>query len=261
MHEIVSALGERWVATVVLLTVRIAAVLLLTPLLHAVSMPVLFRVLLVAGLACVIALPFGSTSATVPTEAGAFAAAVLREAAVGATLGLGILMGFAGFRAAGQLLDIQMGFGMAQLLDPAQGRASVLSATLGLLGAVFFFLVDGHHAVLRGVAYSVERFPLGAGWPGSAAAAPIAGQMAALFGLGFALAAPVVLALLLVEFALGTVSRNLPQMNMLAMGLPVKILVGLFALSMWTTAFQAPARQLYAGIYKTWILWFDGGQR
>ena len=260
MHELVAMFGAEWVTTVMLLAVRIAAMLLLTPVLYAVAMPATVRVLVVVGLACVLAMPLGNAASVAPSDPGALLLAVLREASVGATLGLGILIAFAGFTVAGRVIDVQVGYGMAQVFDPAtRTRVPMLSAVFGLLAAVFFFVIDGHHALLRGMAYSVERFPVGQGWSTAAAAQPLVRQMAALFALGFALAAPIVLGLLLVEFALGVVSRNLPQMNMLLMGIPVKILVGLLALSVWAVGFSAPAGRLYAGIYQTWMAWFAAG--
>lgn len=260
MHDLVTLFGAEWGTTVMLLAVRVAAMLLLTPVLYAVAMPVTVRVLIVVALACVIAMPFGD-AASVPTgDTGALLGAVLREAGLGATLGLGILLAFAGFALAGHLIDVQVGFGMAQVFDPAtRARVPVLSAAFGLLAMVFFFAIDGHHALLRGLAYSVERFPVGQGWTIAAAAEPLVKQMAALFALGFALAAPVVLGLLLVEFALAVASRNLPQMNMLLLGIPVKILVGLLALSVWAAGFSAPAARLYFGVYQTWMGWFSAG--
>jgi flagellar biosynthetic protein FliR len=257
MHELIAALGAPWVLAVLLLSVRIGALLLLTPVLHAVPVPLTVRLLLVVALSCVIAMPLAGTDSLDVLHAGGLLQAVLREAAIGATLGLGVLMAFAGFSLAGRLVDLQVGFGIAQVFDPAtRSQATVLSATFGLLAAVFFFVVDGHHALLRGIAYSVERFPLGRGASPGAAADPLLRGLAALFSLGFALAAPIVLTLLLVEFALGTVSRNLPQMNMLVMGIPVKIVAGLLALSAWASGFGVPAGRLYAGIYQAWQGWF-----
>lgn len=257
MSEIVPALGQDRIVAVLLLSVRIAAVLFLTPVLHAASMPATVRVLVVLGLACVVAMPLGPRTVPGVQDTAALVQAVLREAAVGATLGLGILVAFAGFAVAGRLIDVQVGFGFAQVIDPvSRMQVPALSATFALFATVVFFLVDGHHALLRGVAYSLERFPLGQPLGLAGAAEPVTRQAAALFTLGFALAAPVVLVLLLVEFALGVVSRNLPQMNMIVMGIPVKILVGLFALSVWANGFSAPAGRLYAEIYKAWTGWF-----
>jgi flagellar biosynthetic protein FliR len=260
MNELVNVLGQDRILTVLLLSVRIATVLLLTPVLYAAEMPAMVRVAIILGLACVVAMPFARPAAVAVADVGTLAQAVLREAAVGATLGLGILMAFAGFSLAGRLVDVQVGYGMGQVFDPlTRTRTPVLSAVFGLFATVFFFVVDGHHALVRGIAYSVERFPVGQPIAAAGAAEPLAGQMAALFTLGFALAAPVVLALLLVEFALGVVSRNLPQINMLVLGIPVKIVVGLLALSVWATAFNAPAGRLYAGIARTWSGWFAAG--
>jgi len=262
MQHLVSSLGMPWVAAVLLLATRIAAVLFLTPVVYAVNVPALMRLLLVAALACALALPFGGQAQVVLRDTGALFAALAREAAIGATLGLGVLLAFAGFSLAGRLVDVQVGFGIAQVFDPlTHARIPIVSALFGLLAALFFFLVDGHHALLRGVAYSVERFPVGGAWVLQGAAEPMVRQGTGLFTLGFALAAPVVLGLLLLDFVLAVVSRNLPQMNVFLIGLPLKIIVGLGALSVWAAGFDAPARRLYQGIYQAWSAWFAGGPR
>jgi flagellar biosynthetic protein FliR len=257
MRELVGMLGEGWIVAVLLLSTRVAAALLFTPVLYAAAMPALVRVLLVVALSCALALPFAHAAGATPADWMALAAAGVREATLGATLGLGVLVAFAGFALAGRLLDVQVGFGMAQVLDPlTRSRVPVLSSLFAVLAAVFFFLVDGHHALLRGLAYSIERFPPGQGAAFTTAGDAIAREVAALFGLGFALAAPVILALLLVEFALGVLARTLPQMNVLLLGLPVKIVAGLLALSLWIAGFGAPASRLYAQIAKAWAAWF-----
>ena len=262
MQQLVAHLGMAWITAVLLLATRISAVLLLTPVLYAVNVPPLLRLLLVIALACALALPFGAQAQVVLQDTGALFGAMLREAAIGATLGLGVLLAFAGFSLAGRLVDVQVGFGISQVFDPlTRARIPVVSAVFGLLAALFFFLVDGHHALLRGIAYSVERFPIGGGWVPGAAAEPMVRQGAGLFTLGFALASPIVLGLLLLEFVLAVVSRNLPQMNIFLLGLPLKIMVGLLALSAWATGFGVPARRLYQGIYDAWSAWFAGGTR
>jgi flagellar biosynthesis protein FliR len=259
---LVPAEGVAWLATMLLLSTRIAALLLLTPILYAASLPVLVRVLLSVGIACVLSLPFAAPAGEVPADVGQLVQALLRETAIGATLGLGILMAFGGFALAGRLVDVQIGFGLAQVFDPlTRSRVPVLSSAFSLFAAVFFFLVNGHHAVLRGIAYSVERFPVGQAWRLSAAAEPLAREGAALFALGFALAAPVVLALLLVDFALGAIARNLPQINMLLLGVPLKVVAGLLALAVWAGTFGAPAARLYEQIYRTWTAWLAVGAR
>lgn len=257
MTDFLSALGMPWAANVLLLSARLAALFLMTPVLHAVPLPATVRVLLVIGLSAVLALPF-SGHAPAARDVGTLLEAFLRELTVGATLGLGVLMAFAGFALAGRLIDVQVGFGMAQVFDPlTRSQVPVLTSVFSLAGVLLFLLLDGHHALLRGVAFSLERFPLGQPWPMREAVTPVLKQAAALFTLGFALAAPIVLCLLLVEFALGVVARNLPQVNMFVLGIPIKILAGLLALSFWVTAMGGVTQRIHAEIYRTWSGLFE----
>ena len=246
-----------WVTGVLLLSLRLSAVLLLTPLLAGATVPGVVRALLVLGLSALVALglPAGvvATASGPPTSPGALVQGGLTELALGATLALGIHVAFASFAMAGELLGIQMGFGLAQAVDPGTaGSVPLLSSALGQAGVLVFFLADGHHALLRGVAYGLERFPLGRPWPLDAAAGPVLAQVASLFTLGFALAAPVVLCLLLLELALGIVARNLPQLNMIALGFPVKIVVGLLALALWIGGAGQVMGRVYGGIFTAW---------
>ncbi|HSW16096.1 MAG TPA: flagellar biosynthetic protein FliR [Ramlibacter sp.] len=258
MVSIISALGAPWVATVLLLSARLAALLLMTPFLHAMPVPGVVKALLVLGLSSVLALPFLAAAPPPPAGLGPLLQAFLGELAIGATLGLGILMAFSGFALAGRVLDVQVGFGIAQVLDPTtRTLAPILTSVFSLVGALLFFLVNGHHALLRGVAWSIEKFPIGQPWSVQGAVEPVVRQAAGLFTLGFALAAPVVVCVFLVEFALGVVARNLPQINMLVLGIPVKIVVGLLALSVWAGAMGGPMLRIYGEIYAAWTAWFD----
>lgn len=245
---------------VFLLSLRLGALLLLTPLLHAINVPPTVRVLLVLGLATVLVpgLPQGSAvSEALMRQPSALLAASMAEVALGATLALGIFVAFGAISMAGRILDVQVGFGMAQIIDPAtQQQIPALNSAFNQLGVVVFFLVNGHHALLRGIAYSLERFPLGRGWSVEAAAPIVLKHAAGLFSLAFALAAPVIVCILLVDLALGVVARNLPQMNMFVVGLPVKIVVGLAALSIWFGGMGDAMNRVYGSIYNTWDAMF-----
>jgi flagellar biosynthetic protein FliR len=245
-------LSVTWLVFVILLALRVAAAFLLTPLFDAVALPASVRVLLVAALAIALAAGFPA-----PTQAwigwSSFVGSAAAELALGATLGLGIMLAFATFSVAGQILDIQLGFGMAQIIDPVTQRPTpILTRAFERIGILVFFLVNGHHALLRGLHYSAERFPIGTSWSLTTSAAPVLKQVAGVFSLGFALAAPVAFCILLVEFVLGVIGRNLPQMNMFVMGLPVKIVVGLVALSLWFSGIGSVMTRVYASIAAMW---------
>jgi flagellar biosynthetic protein FliR len=257
----VAGVHADWLALVSLLALRVAATFVLTPVLYAVPLPTSMRMLLVLALSFALA-----SGLSVPegewTGWSDFVVAAMAELALGATLGLGILLAFAAFSVAGQLLDVQLGFGMAQIIDPVTKRpVPILTSAFEYLGVLVFFLVNGHHALLRGLQYSVERFPVGVPWSVAQAAAPMLRQAGGLFSLGFALAAPVVFCILLTEFVLGVVARNLPQMNMFTMGIPVKIVVGLVALSVWFAGMGGAMTKIYASITTTWRDVFIAAER
>jgi len=237
-----------------LLSLRVAATFLMTPVIYAAPLPTSVRMLLLLALSVAIASGFEpSTMTSIASDTGSLIAAAASELAIGATLGLGILLAFGAFSVAGQMLDVQLGYGIAQIVDPVTRRpVPILTSAFEHLAVVVFFLVNGHHALLRGLAYSVERFPLGAPWPIALAADIMLKQVGGLFSLGFALAAPVAFCILMVEFALGVVARNLPQMNMFVMGIPVKILVGLVALSLWFSGIGPVMSRTFATIAGTW---------
>lgn len=259
--------GSHLPVVVLLLSLRIGAVFLLTPLLSAAGVPVVVRTLIVLGLAVTLSLGLpdvisssAATNGMLPSTPAPLIKAAVIELALGATLAVGIHLAFSALSIAGRLLDIQVGFGLAQVFDPASNaNEPILTAAFVQLGVVVFFLVDGHHALMRGLAYSLERFPLGRAWPMDAALWPVAKQVAGLFSLAFALAAPVVFCILMAEFALGVLARNLPQMNMLSMGIPIKIVVGTIALALWFGGVGEVMNRAYASIYDTWNAFFAAG--
>jgi len=256
------SLSPTWLAKIMLLSLRLGTVLMMTPVLAAASVPARVRVLLVLGLSAALSLGLPSVT-TVHTEflvkhPGALIQAGFTELALGATLGLGIILAFSAFTMAGRLLDIQVGFGMGQTLDPlSNARAPIITTAFNQIALLVFFLVNGHHALLRGLAFSLERFPLGQPWPIETAVGPILKQVTGVFGLSFLLAAPVVFCILMVEMGLGVLARNMPQINMLVLGIPVKIVVGLLTLSVWFTGIGPVMTRVYGSIYQTWGVIFE----
>jgi len=248
-----------------LASLRLGAMLLLTPILASGGTPLTVRVLAILGFATVFAIglqesatqPSSELLARLAVSPGLLMQAAMTELALGATLGVGIHLAFSAFAVAGRLLDIQIGFGLGQVFDPMTHASMPLLATaFSQVAVVVFFLVDGHHALLRGVAYSFERFPMGQPWPIDTAVGPVFKQAAGLLGLAFALAIPVVFCLLITEFVLGVLARNLPQMNMLAIGIPTKVVVGLIALALWFSGIGSVMSRAYSAIFDSWTTMF-----
>jgi flagellar biosynthesis protein FliR len=245
-------LSPAWVATVFLLSLRIGALVVASPLFSNLASLVVVRVLLTLTLAATLAPVHGGANAAVALSPGALAGAALAEVAVGLVLAFGVHAAFGAFAVAGRIVDTQSGFGLGAVFDPVTRSGSpVFSIMLNLAAAAMFFAVDGHHAFLRGLVFSVQQAPPGGGWTGVHPEAAIR-QFGLMFSLGVALIAPVMFGLFLVEVALAVISRVLPQMSVFVVGVPVKIVAAL-ALMAWVTAAMKPSlERVYAAIFTYW---------
>jgi flagellar biosynthesis protein FliR len=245
-----------WLASMGLLTLRLGAFAVMTPPIGASTVPAIVR----AAFMVTLAAAFAGTVAPVETSLPSLpilAAAAVREVALGAVMALGLNIAFAIFNFGARLLDVQIGFGIGQVLDPMTKQpVPILGAAFGQLALVTFFAIDGHHALMRGVAISVERFPPRADWLMTLSLAAVVRPVSELFSLGFTMVAPIVLCLLLAELGLGVIARSLPQINVLALGLPVKIITGLVALSLWASGAGSVIGRAHASAFSAWeALW------
>jgi flagellar biosynthetic protein FliR len=139
-------------------------------------------------------------------------------------------------------LDVQIGLGLGSVFDPlTQSSVSAVSSALNALGVCAFVLAGAHLEYLAMLAESINHFPIGSV---PELADPVRAMSAAghMFRFGLSLAAPVVVALLLTDIAVGVVSRNAPQLNALLLAIPIKLVVGLSLLAMalpwWETAIE-----------------------
>jgi len=249
--------AQAGLTTTFLLATRLGGLLLMTPPIGARAVPATVRVAIVIGIAALLAATLPAPPTAGVADFGQLVVAAAGEFVLGATMSLGIAFAFAAFSVGARLLDVQIGFGIGQVFDPiTQQQLPVLSGIVGQLAVVLFFLSDSHLAVLRGLAISVERFPPGAGWPLEAAFAPVLHQASGAFSLGFAIVAPVVFCLALIDLGLGVLARNLPQMNMFVLGIPVKVMAGLAALALWIVASSGVVARINASIFAGWEAMF-----
>jgi flagellar biosynthetic protein FliR len=227
--------------------VRIGAVLLATPLLGSISAPPLFKVLLGGFLSIAVVtatIPNLETSTRVALEQH-MPILVLQEAFIGAMLGFGVQTAFATFSLAGSLLDIQIGLGMGSLYDPVlRTQSPILSTTLELFGGVLFFSLGAHREFIAGLANSFHTLPAGSALTVNSLPL-IARQFGVMFEMAVVYISPVLLGLLLIEIGLSILSRVLPQMNIIFVGVPVKIVCGLTLLSVIMPLLTTPTSRIF----------------
>lgn len=167
-----------------------------------------------------------------PTAEAGLLVTVAREVAIGMALSLAVAGVVAAAELAGYLVGFQAGFSIAAAIDPQSGvRNNIVASLYGMLTLFTLFLMNGHHAVLRALAESYQVLPMGTGGVGSSLVEAVMEVLGLVFRVGLQLAAPVIVALLVVELALGLIARSAPAMNLMVIGFPVRSASGLVALA------------------------------
>jgi flagellar biosynthesis protein FliR len=243
---------------VLLVATRIGALMVLSPIWTSIAAPAQVRVLwimalsalLLAGGADVAVGTWGAT-ATQPLSAGRVLMAMANEVLTGAVMAFGVFAAWAAVQTAARLLDLQMGLGVAAVFDPiTRTQTPALVTLFNMLAVALFFAVDGHHALVRGIAYSLQQVPVGTG---IALNLPeIVRQAGVSLSLALALVAPVFVALLLLDVALFVVSRVLPQMNLIVMSVPIKVALAFALLAALAPALGEPMRRVHYSIFAFW---------
>lgn len=133
---------------------------------------------------------------------------------------------------AGQIVDVEMGFGLSNVLDPEQGMSSPLMGIFKyLLITLVFMMLDGHHLIIKALAKSFEIMPAGHVTLQALWAELSLKTVSQMLLVGILLSVPVWASMLITDVALGVVARAVPQMNVFVIGLPVKTIVGFLILS------------------------------
>lgn len=174
----------------------------------------------------------------------------LKELAVGMLIGFVVAMAFAAFQFAGELLDINIGFTMMNVLDPITNTQSpLLGNFLYILGLLVFFTIGGHHMLFESILDSYRVVPVDGMVLTGALTEHLVQSAAKIFAIGLQVAIPVLAALLLTAIALGIMNRTVPQMNVFVMGLPVQMFVGIALLAVILPLYMSALRAVFGGLY------------
>lgn len=169
----------------------------------------------------------------IPETILGYALAVATELFVGWLIGFTASLTFTMVHMAGQILDTQVGFGVVNVIDPTSGQqVPIIGSFKYNLALIAFLVSNGHHLLLSGLFESFRIVPILGTQFHATLTQLIVDFIGGIFLSGFKLAIPVLSAIMLTEVALGILARTMPQMNIFVVGIPAKILVGLFILGM-----------------------------
>ncbi len=216
-----------------LVLTRVSGIFLLAPFFGSLNIPVYIR----AGTAFAIAMVLFPVIdqqgiPQIPQSVVGYMLAVIVELIVGWLIGFVAYITFAAIHMAGKLLDMQVGFAVVNVVDPTSGQQiPLLGSFLYNLGIIIFLVTNGHHMVISGLFESFQMIPvLGATFDLSISDLMV-DMTGGIFVTGMKIALPVLFAILLTDVGLGVLARTMPQMNIFVVGIPAKIVIGLFVLS------------------------------
>jgi len=244
--------GINIVLAVLLVSVRVGMVFMLTPLFAIGNVPVKIRVLWTMAISLMVVLMLNNHQSIATINVDELFLYALYEGLFGLALAFGVFTAFASFSFAGRVLDYQMGFGIANLIDPVtRNQEPLLGTLLNVMAVLTFFLVDGHHLLIRGIAYSLDVFPPGTN-PLRFSQTEIITQFGLIFIFGVSMVAPVIFVLFLIDVAMAVAARTMPQVNMFVIGIPLKIFVGLITLAVSIGYMSPMLDKVYMSIFSFW---------
>lgn len=173
---------------------------------------------------------------------------IIKEAMVGLAIGLFAAMIMSAIQMAGGFIDFQMGFAIANVIDPQTGAQSpLLGQFFNVLALLLLLTINGHYLLLDGIFYSYQFIPMDSGlsFGNESFAGHIMETFTAVFAIAFQMSVPVVACLFLVDLALGVIARTVPQLNIFVVGFPVKIGVSFIVLFITMGVMIAVMKKLF----------------
>lgn len=206
-----------------LMVMRIGAFIVVCPGFSFKGIPNVMKVALTIGLALPLypLAPTGYAEMTMPF----FVWEGLQEVLVGLAIGYVSQLFFSAIEMAGAFADVQAGFSMAQLFDSSIGvNASYLGRVYYWVSLAIYFLTDMHHQMIKTLAYSFDAIPIQT-TDTHVQVEGILRLFTLVFEIALNLAAPLIIVALMTEILLGILSRTVPQINVLILSMPLKVLV------------------------------------
>ncbi|MGB1238665.1 MAG: flagellar biosynthetic protein FliR [Pseudomonadales bacterium] len=230
---------EQMVANFMFPFFRVAAFMMAMPLISTRYVPTRIRLVLSVAVSLAVAPAVPEVVQYTSLSLSTFLL-VAEQMLVGAALGFTLHIMFQIFAVGGQMIANQMGLGFASVNDPANGVSIVvLGQFYMMLSMMLFVTMNGHLIMFETLADSFEILPIGVSALDRIRVLDIVGAGSWMFSSAVLMALPAVTALLIVNVAFGVMSKAAPQLNIIAIGFPFTMTLGLFITWMTMTGFMA----------------------
>jgi flagellar biosynthetic protein FliR len=224
-----------------LVGIRISGLMLFAPFFGHSAVPARIKAILVLLITAVL-YPAYSAKIGIVTLAQ-WPGVVAKEMVVGVAIGVATNFIFEAAQTAGQILGVQMGYSLVNILDPqTQVDTTVVAAFHQIVALLLFLGLDVHHSILRGIAQSFEYLSPGNINLGQAFTSQLLYGVAGVLMTGLQIAAPVLAATLVTDVVLGFLGKASPQMPLMLLGPALKSMMGMAlmatAIRYWPELFE-----------------------
>ncbi len=159
--------------------------------------------------------------------------AILFEMLNGMTIGFAITIIMNSIYLAGHIIDMNIGFGMVNVMSAnSEAQIPVTANFYYMMMGIVFFMVDAHHSLIDAFLLSLNRQPLGTLGVNVTHMVGFTKLISNTFVIGFKIAMPIILTVLISNILLGLLSKAMPGMNVFMVGMPFKILIGMITLAL-----------------------------
>ncbi|NCN10838.1 MAG: flagellar biosynthetic protein FliR [Leptospira sp.] len=216
-----------------LMFARLLGLFMITPVFSSESIPVTLRMIL-SFLITIILFPVSSGFLpVVPADMLTYGLLVISEIMIGLLIGFMVTIFFAAFQMAGDFFNVQLGFAYTEVLDPmTQVSLPVISSLKNLMAILVFLSMGAHRMMIKSLAYSFEKIRILNFNPetNQGIYKSLEHAIGAMFVVAFKISLPVLGILFLVTIAEALMGKAAPQLNILQLSFPIKVLIGLIVL-------------------------------
>lgn len=225
MAALLSLYQNQFLVFVLILT-RISGLVMTAPVLGLKSAPMQIRAFLAVALAVLVTPFYWQETANMPANTIGLSMLLVQEMLLGMSLGLSIHILFSGLHVTGQIMGQLSGMSLAEAYDPAQeASVPIFTDLMDKVTLAVFVIIGGHRALMQVLLDTFRWMPPGKTVLGPTLLDALTDVTCNSLALGVRAAAPALVALLLANLILGLISRTLPQLNVMAVGFGLNIMI------------------------------------
>lgn len=214
-----------------LVFVRMTGLFVVAPIFGRKNIPTYFKI----GFSFFIALILVNTTAVQMAQYDdnllSYTLLITKEFIVGLSIGFVAYLAFTAIYIAGEVIDMQIGFGIVNVMDPISNiQVPVTSNVYFIISMLLFLSINGHHMLIRTLYDSFGSLPIGSAVFNNGLLDGMLDLFGTVFATGIKIAGPILATILITDIALGTISKMVPQINIFVIGMPLKIGIGIIIL-------------------------------